>query len=255
LRNERRQSGEQMPVKHTFFRSTFGNNATATICSSKGGVLTLFFIIILTSASWAQTGKTKKTEIEIPVNIGIGPALFWIPGVVDRELHTGAQLELYAAITPKVLQENKNKIPKKYQKYVSMEDELHIRPLWLGLIPKYIVISPGEENSMYGAIWSFFGLGINLWKNKLIKSDLSVNLPSITYLYAYGDNDPDSQHIVGAGGLLKFENTFHFSESFLATLAYAHNFNIPFITTGDKFIHSGILSLVFNFRFGMMQKI
>lgn len=222
-------------------------------------VKTLLFALILVSLSWSQ-GKAKK-EVEIPINIGVGPALFWIPGVVDRELHTGAQIELYAAITPKVLQENKDKIPKKYQKYVSMEDEIRIRPLWLGLIPRYIVISPGEESSMYGAIWSFFGLGINLWKVSILKSDLSVNLPSINYLYAYGDGNPDSQHIVGAGGFLKFENTMHFSDNFLLTLTYGHDFALVLnkqlleSVNKDNFFHAGVLSLLFNFRFGMTQKI
>ncbi|MDR2731942.1 MAG: hypothetical protein LBB36_01855 [Fibromonadaceae bacterium] len=213
-------------------------------------IKTILFFVILVSFSWSKTGQ----EVEVPINVGVGPALFWIPGVVDRELHTGAQLKLYAVLTPKILQENKDKIPKKYRKYVNMDEEMHISPIWLALIPEYLVISPGEENSIYGGLWSLFSISMNIWKTQKIRLDGKLTLPTITYLYAYEKNEPDTQHILGAGAILKLENTIQFSENFLTTLAYGHNFNIA-LNTGEQWFHAGVLSLVFHFRFNSMHKI
>jgi hypothetical protein len=213
----------------------------------------ILFFVIFVSFSWSK----EKKEIEVPINVGIGPALFWIPGVVDRELHTGAQLELYAVLTPKILQENKNKIPEKYRKFVNMKEEMYISPLWLALIPKYIVISPREENSIYGGLWSLLGISINFWKTQQIKLSGALNLPTLTYLYASERSEPNAQHILGAGAMLNIENRVQFSENFLTTLAYGHNFNIPFLTTGtgERWFHTGVLSLVFHIRFNVTQKI
>ncbi|MCL2261078.1 MAG: hypothetical protein FWC15_06975 [Fibromonadales bacterium] len=214
-------------------------------------------LLVLTSFSWAQ--KAKK-EIEIPINIGIGPAFFWIPGVVDRELHTGAQLNLYAVLTPKILQENQNKIPKQYKKYVNLENEMHISPIWMTLIPEYLVISPGEDNSIYGAFWPIIGVSMDFVKTERIELK-AVLTPTISYLYAFEDKEPDSQHIVGAGLFLRLANTIRFSDNFLTTLAYGHDFAVVLnerllhSITKDHFFHAGVLSLVFHFRFGVMQKI
>ncbi|MCL2207910.1 MAG: hypothetical protein FWB90_07455 [Fibromonadales bacterium] len=219
--------------------------------------ITLLFIFILASLSLAQ--KTKK-EVEIPINIGVGPALFWIPGVVDRELHTGAQLKFYGVLTPKLLQENQNKIPKQYKKYVNLEEEMHVFPIWMMLIPEYLVISPGEDNSIYGAFWPIVGVSMSFVKTERIKLK-ALFMPTISYIYAYGDDDPDTQHIVGAGLLLKLENTIKFSDNFLITLAYGHDFAIKLnerllhSITKDHFFQTGVLSMLLNFRFGMTQKI
>ena len=99
----------------------------------------ILFLIILVSFSWSK----EKQEVEIPINIGVGPAFFWIPGVVGRELHPGAKLDLYGVITPQVLKEHENKIPKKYKKFVDMESEMQVMPIWAALIPSYLIVSPG----------------------------------------------------------------------------------------------------------------
>ena len=217
---------------------------------------TILFFAILVFFSWS----VAKQEIELPINVGIGPALFWIPGVVDRELHTGAHLELYAVLTPKILQENKDRIPKKYRNYVNMKEEMHVAPIWLSLIPEYFVISPGEESSIYGGLWSFFSLSVNFLETQRVKLKGGLTLPTLTYLYAYEKSEPGSRHILGAGAMLNIENTVQFSENFLTTLAYGHNFNVPFLTYGKQWLqkqwlHTGVLSLVFHFRFNVMQKI
>jgi len=226
----------------------------------------IFFLAILVSLSWSK----EKQEVEVPINIGVGPAFFWIPGVVGRELHPGAKFDLYAVITPKMLQENENKIPKKYKKYVNMEEEMHITMLWMTLIPKYLIISPGEESSIYGGLWSIIGLSQKFLKTNLIELKGEVVLPTISYLYTNAPkNDPHTQHLLGIGAMLRLENTIKFSEKFLTTLAYGHNFNLPLpaldpipnntykeeAKAEQRWLQTGILSLVFHFRFDIKQKV
>jgi hypothetical protein len=226
----------------------------------------ILFLALLVSFSWSK----EKKEVEVPINIGVGPAFFWIPGVAGRELHPGAKFDLYAVITPKILHENENKIPKKYKKYVNMDEEMHIAPLWMTLIPKYLIISPGAENSIYGGLWSIFGLSYNFLRTNLIELEGEVVLPTISYLYTNAQkNDPETQHLLGIGAMLRLGNTIKFSEKFLATLAYGHNFNLPLPaldplpnntykeakTDEQRWFQTGVLSLVFHFRFNIKQKI
>jgi len=231
-------------------------------------VFLILFLGLLASFSWSK----EKQEVEVPINIGVGPAFFWIPGVTDRGLHTGAKLDLYAVITPKLLHEHENKIPKKYKKYVNLDEEMHISMLWMSLIPKYLIISPGEENYIYGGLWDFISLSDHFLKREHIELDWEVVLPTITYIYANDKkNAPDGQHLWGIGAMLRIANTIRFSDSFLATLSYGHNFNAPLQSLGipspnnsyqeegkgsrQQWIQTGILSLVFHFRFNVKQKI
>jgi hypothetical protein len=147
-----------------------------------------------------------------------------------------------------MLQENENKIPKQYKKYVNMEKEMHITQIWMMIIPEYLVISPGEQGSIYGGIWSGISITHGFVDNKIIELQAKLTLPTITYLYA-------NEHIAGLGTMLRLENTIKFSEKFLTTLAYGHNFNIS-VPVFVSFLRAGVLSLVFHFRFiNVKQKI
>jgi len=222
-------------------------------------ILVLIFVILI-SFSWAK----ERKEVEIPINIGIGPAYFWIPGVVGKELHPGVKFDLYAVITPEVLHEYENKIPKKYKKFVNMNEESHVTPSWMLLIPKYLIINPEAENSIYGGIWSILGIAQTFLNNKFIEIEAELVLPTISYLYTNAPkNDPDIQHLFGIGAMLRLANTIKFSEKFLTTLAYGHNFNIPLgntykeedKSTEQRWLQAGVLSLVLHYRFNIKQKI
>ncbi|MDR1759505.1 MAG: hypothetical protein LBR60_03150 [Fibrobacter sp.] len=224
----------------------------------------VLFLFLLILVSLAGAVPREKIEIEIPLNVGVGPAFFWIPGVTGRVFHPGLQIEPYAVITPKVLQDNKEKIPMKYRKFLKTREDIHLAPLWMALIPNYIVISPGSENAVYGGIWSLFSLSTNLWEASRAKIQGQLILPTLSYLYTHSEeNYPLTQHLFGVGAMLRLSANFKFSENFLATLAYAHDFKLPLPLNTYKtnenakrdWIHTGILSLVFHFRFPITQEI
>ena len=211
-------------------------------------------------------------EVEVPINVGVGPAYFWIPGVVGRELHPGVKLDLYAVITPKMLHEHENKIPKQYKKYVDMDEERHVKPIWMLLLPKYLIISPGSESYIFGGLWPLFSLPKSFVKNDFIELRGQLVLPTFSYIYTHAKkNAPNTQHLLGVGAMLRIENTIKFSEYFLATLAYGHSFNAPLPALGPlpdniykeeardterRWFQTGVLSLVLHFRvFSIKQKI
>jgi len=229
--------------------------------------LILFFVIFV-SLSWSR----EKQEVEVPINIGIGPAFFWISGVVGRELHPGVKFDFYAVVTPKMLHEHENKIPKQYKKYVNLDKEMHLTQIWMIIIPKYLIISPDAESSIYGGLWYFLGLADNFLDNNLMQFRWELDLPTITYLYTNAPkNAPNTQHLLGIGAMLRLEYTMKFSEKFLATLAYGHNLNLPLPPLNpipnntykeevndseQRWFQAGVLSLVFHFRFlSIKQKI
>jgi len=218
----------------------------------------VLFFVILVSFSWAK----EKKEFDVPINVGVGPAFFWIPGVMGKELHPGARLDLYAVITPKMLQENKDKIPKKYKKFVNTDEEMHVAPFWMAIIPKYLIINPQAENYIYGGLWSILGISSTFLKSKSVKLEGEFILPTISYLYTNAQkNDPDIQHLLGIGAMLRLENTIKFNKNFLASLAYGHNLNIISSsykeedTSERRWLQAGVLSLVFHYRFDVKQKI
>jgi len=224
-------------------------------------IFVLFFVTIV-SFSWAK----GKKEIDVPINIGVGPAFFWIPGLMGKELHPGAKLDLYAVITPKMMHDNKDKIPKKYKKFVNMNEEMHVTELWMSIIPKYFIINPQAENYVYGGLWSVLGISSVFLKSKTMRLEGEFILPTISYLYTNAPkNDPDTRHLLGIGAMLRLENTIQFNKKYLASLAYGHNLNMPLFntntyredgkTTEQRWLQTGVLSLVFHYRFDIKQKI
>jgi len=105
--------------------------------------------------------------------------------------------------------------------------------------------------------------------NDLIELKGGLALPNVFYIYTHAPkNAPNGQHLFGLGAMPRIENTIKFSEKFLATLAYGHNFNIPLPPwlpdniykeegkTEQRWLQTGVLSLVFHFRFlSIKQKI
>ncbi|MCK9181618.1 MAG: hypothetical protein M0P13_01890 [Fibrobacteraceae bacterium] len=169
------------------------------------------------------------TQFEVPMNIGIGPTLFWIPGVASREAHTGFNLAPYGVITPQTLEENKEKIPIKYRKYLNSMREIHVAPLWMILIPQYVIVSPsvlGSDDAVYGAIWSLLSIGPEFYstRNFVLEGKAS---PTISYLYIDSDNNEDTENLIGLGAMFTLSATYAFSETTLLSLSYGHLLQLP----------------------------
>lgn len=249
-------------------------------------IVSIFILLIIAvGISFAKEKKWKKKkrggsskssqtqEVEIPVNIGLGPALFILPGPFEG-FQTGFQMELYAAISPELVQANKDKVPKKYRKYAKMiKGETRVSPFPVSIVPDAFIISPkddskGKNDEAYGVIWSsMFGVGIlSLGESKdFLSYRLGLGLPSIMYIYG-GVNRfaDDNQHLVGLGGDaynfidMRFTPRVHLSFS-ARSQAYVTNAVNYIDDDGQEVkthffpIHRFAISL--NYRFGYKTKI
>ena len=206
-----------------------------------------------------------QTEVEIPLNVGMGPCLFWIPGVASREAHLGFNLAPYGVITPSTFENNKDKIPPQYRKHLNSMREIHVAPAWMILIPTYVIVSPGvlgSDDAVYGAIWSLLSIGPDFITSKSFILEGKV-APTISYLYVNSNDNEDTEHLLGLGIMLTLSATYAFTDSFLLSLSYGHLFQIPLSIndykpkdkTTQNWIQAGVLSLTLHIRIPTMQKI
>lgn len=222
-------------------------------------------ILFLTLFSASLYAARPVNRVEVPFNMGIGPTLFWIPGVAGREFHTGFNLAAYGVVTPQTLADNKDKIPLKYRRYLNTMREVHLAPLWMILIPQYVIVSPaalGDDDALYGAIWSLLSVGPEFVSRRYMVLEGKFS-PTVSYLHVDSDDNERTENLVGVGCMLSLVLTYTVSENFLFTVSYGHLLQLPLSIneykpldrTSEKWIQAGVLSLTLNFRFGMSQKL
>ena len=217
--------------------------------------------------------------VEIPINIGLGPAYYLIPEQLEgqQNKHTGLSLHIKAIIDKASIEKHKGKIPKKYHDAVSKVDEVRVGFI---LVPDSIIISPRKEEhglELYGATWRPIGLGIPLkmgnaklsFGTGLIFSYLFVNLGDYKIVdpeKKLEGNNEDSKvyldqvtHFVRPGIDLRLSLEIKFSPSFITSLAWTSAYYVPQKIGGGVFdisktksqnlwrIHHGAFLL--NFRF------
>lgn len=225
-------------------------------------IISLFF---LTAFSVSLYAARPVTHVEVPFNAGIGPTLFWIPGVASREFHTGFNLAPYGVITPQTLQDNKEKIPLKYRRYLNTMREVHLAPLWMILIPQYVIVSPaalGSDDALYGAVWSLLSVGPEFISKRYMVLEGKFS-PTVSYLHVDSDDNEQTENLVGIGCMLSLALTYTITENFLLSFSYGHLLQLPLgineykplDKTAEKWIQAGVLSVTLNFRFGMSQKL
>lgn len=240
----------------------------------------ILMISLASQDSWAQSKKRAKAkkrskatnqEVEIPVNIGVGPAFFFLPGPLTG-VYTGVQIEIYAAISEELVQANLHKVPKKYRSLAkNVRGETKLQPFPLPLIPQALIIAPRQglvenEGAVYGALWKTFGLGLlSLGESSEFMSVRSgVSLPSAMYLYLdHPDLDDSSRHVIGLGGDLSAQLQFRFSPKVAihfsgVTQGFLTN-KYSYLDEGqwksEQFFYVNRLSMVFNYRFGYKTKL
>ncbi len=223
----------------------------------------LFFFLSAFSAS--LYAARPVSHVEVPFNVGIGPTVFWIPGVAAREFHTGFNLALYGVITPQTLQDNKEKIPLKYRRYLNTMREVRLAPLWMILVPQYVIASPaslGSDDALYGAIWSLLSVGPEFISKRYMVLEGKFS-PTVSYLHVDSDDNEQTENLVGVGCMLSLSLTYTITENFLLAFSYGHLLQLPLgineykpiDRTAEKWIQAGVLSMTLNFRFGLDQKL
>lgn len=224
----------------------------------------LFFCGFAITFSPAQ--PIKRTEVPMEINIGVGPAFHHLPKelIGDAFFIGGFALELYAVIPPAVLKEHRDKVPAQYRKYISLDQEMFLRPFWLSLIPHRLIVHPTKELEVWGANWSFFSWAWNAQITDALKVQAKILLPNISYLQVESPVIEKDKIRLWALGLAPALNITWNPLKFLhINASWEHQLYLPLTLNKYKpkeanrlaLTQHGIASLVFHWRIPSSAKI
>jgi len=189
----------------------------------------------------AKTAKKKKASpkktgpVDIPIDIGIGPAVQMVTGPVQDEqtYHTGLKISLAAVIDQALIKSQSHRIPKKYRTLASRLNEVRVRPGPVVLVPDTIYISPEQDGtSMYGANWRLLGIGIPLIQVPRLSVSTGLN---VSYAYFGGSDTIEKTHFLRPGLDLSAGLEIPFSKSFLISVGWSSYFYPPQDIGGEIF--------------------
>ena len=164
-------------------------------------------LMVVFALSFMATAAHAE-KIEVPIDIGVGPAgVMWNgPISADQSLHYALSISGGAVLDKALIKKNGKRIPKKYRRMAKSLDEVRIGHI---LIPDTLIISPQLNNTgIYGVSWSPLKLGVPLVK-KPFRLKLTAN-PVFTYAFIHS-NQPQigSMHFarpgLAAGASLEFK--------------------------------------------------
>lgn len=176
--------------------------------------------------------RRSKKPVEIPIDIGIGPAVHQFTGPVYRaqQYHTGLKLSLAAIIDQSVIASQAHKIPKKYRGLAKKIGTVRFRPGPLVLVPDSIFISPAQEDTgIYGANWRPIAVGLPI---SILNIGTGINM---TYAYLTGSDKNPQTHFVRPGLDLTANVEIPFSRSFLVSFGWTSFFYPPQAVGGEVF--------------------
>ncbi|RKH53927.1 hypothetical protein [Corallococcus aberystwythensis] len=194
-------------------------------------------------------------KVTVPVDVGVGPAVFVFSGPIadDQFLHTGLKLSVDAVLDKEWLRKNQRAIPARYRKQAKQMDEIRISPSIF--IPDSFIISPKyRDTGMYGVTFKPLGLGVPL-SSSPVRFKLGVGLV-LTYAYIFSDTLPDT-HFLRPGASLGADLEFQLAKSFLVSVGWESTFYVPQElgglglpdSLGDGIFHVGQAYLQLHFRF------
>ena len=213
-------------------------------------------LLLISSNGWA------KKEVTIPINVGVGPAAYYITGDIqnDHAPHYGLQIDLAAIISKKTIQDNKGKIPKKYHNIVNKIGEARVGHM---LIPDSIFISPKTNNtSLYGVTWHPISVNqplLDSWMKLKVGAGLLFTYANINRdIPATSTTEASNQvtHFFRPGIDLRANLDLPFSESFILSLGWSSAFYVPqtlgepwgVSTESDSIWHIGQAYAILNIR-------
>lgn len=170
-------------------------------------------------------------RVTVPVDVGIGPTFNLISGPVfqDQPVHFGGRLNMYAVIDRKFLRQNWACIPPQYRGYARGVTEARIKPAFLNLIPRELIISPKipdlNNTGIYGIGWNLFSLGLAPISDPF-RVSLTLGLP-VKYMYIHSDTLGSPTHFARPGLEAMFDIEIPVSQRFLFSFGWVSQVYIP----------------------------
>jgi len=173
--------------------------------------------------------RAEAKKVEIPIDIGVGPAANLITGPVfrDQPVHSGLAFSAEAVLEKKTLRKVKSQIPRQYRKQVMQMKEVRISHF---LVPDQFFISPkgafGDSTGMYGIGFRPLGVGLPLIYEDALRLRLGAGL-RLTYAFLHSDALPSPTHFLRPGLDLEGEVEIPMSDRFLVSFGWNSQVYIP----------------------------
>lgn len=182
-------------------------------------------LLLVASVLFAGPTLAARRGVEVPVDVGIGPAFYLISGPVfdDQPVHFGLKIDVAAVIDQAWIRRNQRNIPKQYRGVSKNVKEVRISPSIF--IPDALIISPKIRNTgLYGVTWRPLSLSQS-FGSQSAKFSLGAGL-LLTYAFLHSDVLPTT-HFIRPGLDLKAEVELALSKQFLISFGWASGFYIP----------------------------
>jgi hypothetical protein len=180
--------------------------------------------VLLTSAF---DGRARAQPVTVPVDLGIGPAMYLISGrVADDQLHFGLKISLQAIIDQQTLRAHPERIPPRFRAQVLRLKEVRISPSIL--IPDALIISPKVRNTgLYGVTWRPLSVTLPLAEGESGRLVLGAGL-LLTYAYLTSDlPDIPITHFLRPGIDVGAELEIALGPQFLVSAGWSSGFYVP----------------------------
>lgn len=185
------------------------------------------------------SGPAHAAKVDVPIQVGIAPAVHWLTGPVanDQILMGGLKLYVAAVIDQDLIRRNINRVPKKYQAQAAKMTEVRYSPLWY--LPDTLFLSPKvERTQMWGIAFRPIAIGLTLTQRPRLSAAAGL---LITYAYV-GSDDPalGETHFLRPGIDIKLDFEIPITKRFLISLGWASQFYIPQKVNAGVFDLGGI---------------
>lgn len=175
----------------------------------------------------AFTARARAEPVTVPVDLGIGPAMYLVSGrVADDQLHAGLKISLQAIIDQQTLRAHPDRIPPRFRAQVLRLKEVRISPSIL--IPDALIISPKIRNTgIYGVTWRPLSVTLPLVQGDSGRLALGAGL-LLTYAYLTSDlPDLPTTHFLRPGIDVGAELEIAFGPHFLVSAGWSSGFYLP----------------------------
>jgi hypothetical protein len=168
-----------------------------------------------------------SAAIDGKLDIAGGPSFHQFGGAfsdIDGWL-PGFNLDLGVAVSGETA---RAKAPKRWKSKIPKDGEIVVRPLWLAVIPRQVVLSPGGKLSTVGLVWEMMGVSTGLSLGDAASLKVGVELPEIEWLSTWGPETRKASNFWGVGLSPDAHLQVDPASWLRLDLGWAHHLDIPF---------------------------